>query len=172
MKSDRQWYIPALIRFASSQPSHCFLISKVPSPCKALSMAVCKSYCVITITRSVHVPFGQSSSIFMLSDGCRTMCLWYLLLMIVFGMASTSISTAVTFLNNSFGVITIMFVKIGKSMIECDGFVRIDPKKLQAIPLDVGKIAEEWEKFNTRILSKTPCPSSSRTPPPVRCPRS
>ena len=57
-------------------------------------------------------------------------------------------------------------------MIECDGFIRIDPKKLAAIPLDAGKIAEEWEKFNTRILSKSPCPSSSRTPPPVRCPRS
>ncbi len=86
------------------------------------------------------------------------MCLWYLLLMIVFGIASTSISTATTFLNNSFSVITIMFVKIGNSMIECDGFIRIDPKKLKDIPLDAKQIAREWEEFNGRIQSKTLCP--------------
>lgn len=51
-----------------------------------------------------------------------------------------------------------MFVKIENSMIECDGFIRIDPKKIQDIPLDAKQIAEEWAKFNGRIQSKTPCP--------------
>lgn len=51
-----------------------------------------------------------------------------------------------------------MFVKIGNSMIECDGYIRIDPKKLEAIPLDAKKIAEEWEKFNGHIQSKILCP--------------
>ncbi len=51
-----------------------------------------------------------------------------------------------------------MFVKIGNSMIECDGFIRVDPKKLKDIPLDAKQIAREWEEFNGRILSKTLCP--------------